>query len=147
MKWYSSDIEPKIKDNKYIVQYRHLIGINPTTHENEYKVLNAICIWDRHYNQFIKDSTEDSYSIITPILQCQVIKWAYLEGVEDIVNEGNNLLAISESVSHIQYLIELLLSDKIESEEYFNTIGLNDFNSFKNKLRNRIGAISTLLNK
>ena len=80
-------------------------------------------------------------------MQCQVIKWAYLEGVEDIVNEGNNLLAISESVSHIQYLIELLLSDKIESEEYFNTIGLNDFNSFKNKLRNRIGAISTLLNK
>ena len=80
-------------------------------------------------------------------MQCQVIKWAYLEGVEDIVDEGNNLLAISESLSHTQYLIELLLSDKIKSEEYFNMIGLNDFNNFNNKLSNRIEVISNLLNK
>lgn len=60
-----------------------------------------------------------------------IVRWAYVEEDDDIIEETQALEVISAAISHVKNLIQLLLTDCIATpKDYRDKIGLDDLFAF-----------------
>ena len=129
MKWHKSESKPSIDIDTALC----IVEL-----KDEYPNYEIVR-WHKRASCFCKQHNTH-YSIKDE----NIVRWAYIEENDDIIEELYALLAISSAVSHVQELVDTLLTDGIGcGKEYRDIIGLNDLDSFKGKISKRIVALDT----
>ena len=137
MKWYKGNKLPEIEKETQlcVVQYKYPVNEDEGIYERYYDLM----LFHRSTKSFSKK--EDEKGIIG-LKQELIIKWAYIEEDDDLIEEEIALEAVSAGIVHVKNLIQLLLTDCIVTpKEYREKIGLDDLFSFEKKIANRIEEI------
>jgi hypothetical protein len=96
-------------------------------------------MFEKHYELMLFHKDTKSFSKQDDLKGVLIIKWAYIEEDDDIIEEEQALEAISAAVSHVKSLIQLLLTDCIATpKDYREKIGLDDLFAFDKKIAKRI---------
>lgn len=138
MKWHKGTDLPNIETDTQlcVVQYKYTIpdyrSVDDWLFETHYEVM----LFHKNTQAFSKP--EDTKGV-NGLRKDLVIRWAYVEEDDDIIEEEQALEAISAAVSHVKNLIQLLLTDCIVTpKDYREKIGLDDLFSFDQKISDRI---------
>ena len=138
MKWHKGTDLPNIETDTQlcVVQYKYPIpdyrSVDDWLFETHYEVM----LFHKDTQSFSKP--EDTKGI-NGLRKDLVIRWAYVEEDDDIIEEERALEAISAAVSHVKNLIQLLLTDCIATpKDYREKIGLDDLFAFDKKISDRI---------
>ena len=119
MRWHKSNIEPVLPeiDSHFIIK----------TLDNKYNLVS----WNSHTKTFY---TADALWHLSDINE-----WCYLEEDDTVTDEIFALNAIQDAVKHVQSLYDILLTDGICcGEEYRELVGLNELQTLKRKITQRI---------
>ena len=138
MKWHKGTDLPNIETDTQlcVVQYKYPIPdyctVDDWTFEKHYEIM----LFHKDSQSFSKP--EDTKGV-NGLRKDLIIRWAYIEEDDDIIEEQEALEAISAAVSHVKNLIQLLLTDCIVApKEYREKIGLDDLFAFDKKIAQRI---------
>lgn len=134
MKWHKGTVLPSIEAETQlcVVQYKYPVNEDASVYETYYEVM----LFHRDTQSFSKP--EDTKGI-SGLRKDLIIRWAYVEEDDDVIEEQEALEAISAAVSHVKNLIQLLLTDCIVTpKEYREKIGLDDLFAFDKKIAQRI---------
>ena len=140
MKWHKGTDLPSIKTDTVlcVVQYKYPVNEDEKIYETYYEVM----LFHKDSQSFSKP--EDTKGI-NGLRKDLIIRWAYIEEDDDIIEEQQALEAISAAVSHVKTLIQLLLTDCIVTpKEYREKIGLDELFSFDKKISDRIVELDNL---
>ena len=140
MKWHKGTDLPSIKTDTMlcVVQYKYPVNEDEKIYETYYEVM----LFHKDSQSFSKP--EDTKGI-NGLRKDLIIRWAYIEEDDDIIEEQEALEAISAAVSHVKNLIQLLLTDCIVTpKEYREKIGLDELFSFDKKISDRIVELDNL---
>ena len=140
MKWHKGTDLPSIKTDTVlcVVQYKYPVNEDEKIYETYYEVM----LFHKDSQSFSKP--EDTKGI-NGLRKDLIIRWAYIEEDDDIIEEQEALEAISAAVSHVKNLIQLLLTDCIVTpKEYREKIGLDELFSFDKKISDRIVELDNL---
>ena len=131
MKWHSSSTLPVTNDSCLcIVQYMHPVS------ESQFEIYYEVVAFHNNTQSFSKLSDSSG---VNSLKNEFIVKWAYIEEDDDIIEEQNALLTISAAINHLKNLIELNLTDMIVTpKDYRDEIGLNNLLEFENKIGKRI---------
>jgi hypothetical protein len=134
MKWHNGTDLPSIEADSVlcVVQYKYPVNEDENVYETYYEVM----LFHKDSQSFSKP--EDTKGV-NGLRKDLIIRWAYIEEDDDIIEEEQALEAISAAVSHVKTLIQLLLTDCIVTpKEYREKIGLDDLFAFDKKIAQRI---------
>jgi hypothetical protein len=137
MKWHNGNDLSDIKSETVlcVVQYKYPVNEDENIYETYYDVM----LFHNNTNTFSKQDDVKGIHGLRPDL---IIRWAYIEEDDDIIEEEQALEAISAAVSHVKNLIQLLLTDCITTpKDYREKIGLDDLFSFSDKIAKRIAEL------
>lgn len=128
MRWHTGN--PNVeKDTVCIVHRSFKEEPNDTDIQEQYN----IAIWRVSKHQFFFQ--ENQALFIEPE---EIKRWSYIED-DDLLDEVMSLTAIRAAVSHVDALFTILLTDGICcGKEYRDLVGLNELDTLKRKLSNRI---------
>lgn len=138
MKWHKGTVLPNIETDTQlcVVQYKYPIPDYRTVDDWTFEKHYEIMLFHKDSQYFSKP--EDTKGI-NSLRKDLIIRWAYIEEDDDIIEEQEALEAISAAVSHVKNLIQLLLTDCIVTpKEYREKIGLDDLFAFDKKIAQRI---------
>lgn len=134
MKWHKGTDLPNILTDTQlcVVQYRYPVNEG----EGLYDLCYDLLLFHKSTRLFSK---QDDLNGIHGLIPDLIVRWAYVEEDDDIIEEEQALEAISAAVSHVKNLIQLLLTDCIVTpKEYREKIGLDDLLAFDKKIAQRI---------
>jgi hypothetical protein len=134
MKWHNRNDLPVIETDTQlcVVQYKYPVNEDENIYETYYEVM----LFHKNTNTFSKQDDIKGIHGLRPDL---IVRWAYIEEDDDIIEEEQALEAISAAVSHVKNLIQLLLTDCIATpKDYREKIGLDDLFAFDKKIAQRI---------
>lgn len=138
MRWHNRNDLPNIKsDTKLcVVQYKYPVCEGEVFADNIYELCYDVMLFHKKTKSFSKQDDLNGIHGLRPDL---IVRWAYIEEDDDIIEEEQALEAISAAVSHVKNLIQLLLTDCITTpKDYREKIGLDDLFSFSDKIAKRI---------
>lgn len=138
MKWHKGTDLPNIETDTAlcVVQYKYPIPDYRTVDDWLFEKHYETMLFHRDTKSFSKQ--EDLDGIYGMDQDC-IIKWAYIEEDDDIIEEMQALEAISAAVIHVKNLIQLLLTDCIATpKDYREKIGIDDLFAFDKKISQRI---------
>ena len=134
MKWHKGTDLPHIETDTSlcVVQYKYPVNEDEGLYELCYDLL-------LFHNKTKSFSRQDDHNGIHGLKPNLIIRWAYVEEDDDIIEEEQALEAISAAVSHVKNLIQLLLTDCIATpKDYREKIGLDNLFAFDKKIAQRI---------
>ena len=134
MKWHNGTDLPNIETDTQlcVVQYKYPVNES----EDIYELCYDVMLFHKKTNSFSK---QDDLNGVNGLRLDLIVKWAYIEEDDDIIEEEQALEAISAAVAHVKSLIQLLLTDCIATpKEYREKIGLDDLFAFDKKIAQRI---------
>ena len=115
-----------------VVQYKYPINEDESIYETYYEVM----LFHKDSQSFSKP---EDVKGVNGLQKDLIIRWAYIEEDDDIIEEQQALEAISAAVSHVKNLIQLLLTDcTVTPKDYREKIGLDDLFAFDKKISQRI---------
>ena len=135
MKWHNGNDLPDIKSDTQlcVVQYKYYIT------DVDYEKCYELMLFHKNTNSFSKQYDVKGIMGLRPD---HVIRWAYVEEDDDIIEEEQALEVVSAGIAHIKNLIQLLLTDCITTpKEYREKIGLDDLFNFSDKVAKRISEL------
>lgn len=138
MKWHKGTDLPNIETETAlcVVQYKYPIPDYRTVDDWTFEKHYDLMLFHKDTQSFSKQYDDKGVNGLRPDL---LIKWAYVEEDDDIIEEEQALEAISAAVSHVKNLIQLLLTDCIATpKDYREKIGLDDLFAFDKKIAQRI---------
>ena len=138
MKWHKGKDLPNIeKDTQLcVVKYKYPIPDYRTVDDWLFETHYELMLFHKDTQSFSKQ--DDIKGIYEMDPDC-IIKWAYVEEDDDIIEEMQALEAVSAAVSHIKNLIQILLTDCITTpKDYREKIGIDDLFTFDKKISHRI---------
>ena len=120
MKWHKPLISPYESYSGYII----IQTVDDKT---------VLVKWSSPYHNFYDTNSGLTYSLN------DIVKWAYVEEDDDIIEEQTALTAISAALQHVKNLYNILLTDGILcNKKYADEVGLSDLYSLDKKVSNRI---------
>lgn len=134
MKWHKGTDLPHIETETAlcVVQCKYPVNEDENLYETYYEVL----LFHKETQSFSKP---EDVKGVHGLRKDLVIRWAYIEEDDDIIEEEQALEAISAAISHVKNLIQLLLTDCIATpKDYREKIGLDELFSFDKKISDRI---------
>lgn len=138
MKWHKGTDLPNITTDTAlcVVQYKYPVPDYMTVDDWLFEVRYQLMLFHKKTGCFSKQYDTNGIAGIKPEL---IIKWAYVEEDDDIIEEEQALEAISAAVAHVKNLIQLLLTDCVVTpKDYREKIGLDDLFTFDKKISKRI---------
>lgn len=138
MKWHNRNDLPNIETDSQlcVVQYKYPVCECDVPANSIYELYYDVMLFHNNTNTFSKQDDVKGVHGLRPDL---VVRWAYIEEDDDIIEEEQALEAISAAVSHVKNLIQLLLTDCITTpKDYREKIGLDDLFNFSDKIAKRI---------
>ena len=143
MKWHNGTDLPNIETDTQlcVVQYKYPVCEGEVFANNVYELYYDVMLFHKKTKSFSKQDDLNGINGLRPDL---VVRWAYVEEDDDIIEEQEALEAISAAVSHVKNLIQLLLTDCIVTpKEYREKIGLDDLFTFDKKIAQRINELDS----
>lgn len=134
MKWHKGTELPNIETATQlcVVQYKYPINEDEGLYESCYDLL----LFHKNTKSFSK---QDDLNGIHELKLDLIVRWAYIEEDDDIIEEEQALEAISAAIAHVKNLIQLLLTDCIVTpKDYCEKIGLDNLFAFDKKIAQRI---------
>lgn len=138
MKWHKGTDLPKIETDTQlcVVQYKYPVYEDEVFVNNIYELYYDIMLFHKKTGSFSKQDDLNGVNGLRPDL---IVRWAYVEEDDDIIEETQALEVISAAISHVKNLIQLLLTDCIATpKDYRDKIGLDDLFAFDKKIAKRI---------
>lgn len=143
MKWHKGTNLPNIETDTQlcVVQYKYPVCEGEVFADNIYELYYDIMLFHKKTKSFSKQDDLNGINGLRPDL---IVRWAYVEEDDDIIEEQEALEAISAAVSHVKNLIQLLLTDCIVTpKDYREKIGLDDLFTFDKKIAQRINELDS----
>ena len=129
MRWHTGNPNTE-KENTICVVHR---SFKEEPGDTDIQEQYHIAVWRKSKQQFFFQ--ENQALFIEPE---EIKRWSYLED-DDLIDEEMSLTAIRAAVSHVDALFTILLTDGICcGKEYRDLVGLNELDTLKRKLSNRI---------
>lgn len=129
MRWHTGNPNTE-KENTICVVHR---SFKEEPSDADIQEQYHIAIWRKSKQQFFFQ--ENQALFIEPE---EIKRWSYIED-DDLLDEMEYLTAIRAAVSHVGTLFSILLTDGICcGKEYRDLVGLNELDTIKRKLSNRI---------
>ena len=138
MKWHNGDDLSNITTDTQlcVVQYKYSIYECERSTNSVYELRYDVMLFHKKTKSFSK---QDDLNGIHGLRSDLIVRWAYIDEEDDIIEEEQALEVISAAVSHVKNLIQLLLTDCIVTpKEYREKIGLDDLFAFDKKIAQRI---------
>lgn len=138
MRWHNGADLPNIETDTQlcVVQYKYPVCEGEGFANNIYELYYDVMLFHKKTKSFSKQDDLNGVNGLRPDL---IVRWAYIEEDDDIIEEEQALEAISAAVSHVKNLIQLLLTDCIVTpKEYREKIGLDELFAFDKKVASRI---------
>jgi uncharacterized protein YihD (DUF1040 family) len=142
MKWHKGTDLPNIETDTQlcVVQYKYPVCEDERFANSIYELYYDVMLFHKKTKSFSKQDDLNGINGLRPDL---VVRWAYIEEDDDIIEEEQALESISAAVSHVKNLIQLLLTDCIATpKDYREKIGLDDLFAFDKKIAQRKRSIS-----
>lgn len=138
MKWHKGTDLPNIETDTAlcVVQYKYPVPDYRTVDDWLFEKHYGLMLFHKKTGSFSK---QDDLNCIDGLRSDLIVRWAYVEEDDDIIEEEQALEAISAAVSHVKNLIQLLLTDCIVTpKDYREKIGLDELFAFDKKISDRI---------
>lgn len=143
MRWHNGTDLPNIETDTQlcVVQYKYPVCEGEVFANNVYELYYDVMLFHKKTKSFSKQDDLNGIHGLRPDL---IVRWAYVEEDDDIIEEEQALEAISAAISHVKNLIQLLLTDCIVTpKDYREKIGLDDLFTFDKKIAQRINELDS----